>query len=199
MAPYSFAEGLLSGYSELPRPPVTGTNRWRVVAYDFGVKRSILRILVELGCEVTVVPAQTPIDEVFALDPDGVFLSNGPGDPEPCSYAIDATRELLKKKMPVFGICLGHQILALALGASTTKMKFGHHGANHPVKELASSRVFITSQNHGFAVADSGLPTNVEVTYRSLFDGTVQGIRALDRPAYGFQGPPRGKSGAARY
>ena len=144
---------------------------WHVVAYDFGVKRNILRILAERGCRVTVVPATTPADEALALKPDGIFLSNGPGDPEPCDYAIAAIREFIALKIPLFGICLGHQLLALAAGAGTVKMKFGHHGANHPVQDLASGRVMITSQNHGFAVAESSLPANVEATHRSLFDG----------------------------
>ena len=166
-----------------------------VVAYDFGIKRNILRRLAEHDCRITVVPATTPVDEVLALEPDGVFLSNGPGDPEPCDYAIEATRQLLDAGMPVFGICLGHQILALAAGARTEKMKFGHHGANHPVQELATGRVLITSQNHGFAVAEDSLPDNVRTTHRSLFDGSLQGIELSDRPAFSFQGHPEASPG----
>ncbi len=169
--------------------------RYRVVAYDFGIKRNILRMLVDRGCEVTVVPAQTAAADVLALKPNGVFLSNGPGDPEPCDYAIAAAREFMKRRMPVFGICLGHQILALAAGAKTLKMKFGHHGANHPVIDLASGRVMISSQNHGFAVDEATLPDNVEVTHRSLFDGSNQGIRLTDTPAFGFQGHPEASPG----
>ncbi|NBC21850.1 MAG: glutamine-hydrolyzing carbamoyl-phosphate synthase small subunit [Gammaproteobacteria bacterium] len=166
-----------------------------VVAYDFGIKRNILRRLAEHDCRVTVVPATTPADDVLALEPDGVFLSNGPGDPEPCDYAIDATRRLLDEGVPLFGICLGHQILGLAAGARTEKMKFGHHGANHPVQELATGRVFITSQNHGFAVAEDSLPDNVRTTHRSLFDGSLQGIELADRPAFSFQGHPEASPG----
>ena len=166
-----------------------------VVAFDFGIKRNILRRLAEHDCRITVVPATTPVDEVLALEPDGVFLSNGPGDPEPCDYAIEATRQLLDAGMPVFGICLGHQILALAAGARTEKMKFGHHGANHPVQELATGRVLITSQNHGFAVAEDSLPDNVRTTHRSLFDGSLQGIEFSDRPAFSFQGHPEASPG----
>ena len=166
-----------------------------VVAYDFGVKRNILRILSDLDCRMTVVPATTPAEEVLALDPDGVFLSNGPGDPEPCDYAIDAIQEILKTGIPVFGICLGHQLLALAAGAKTLKMKFGHHGANHPVKDIVSGRVVITSQNHGFSVDPDTLPDNVEVSHRSLFDGSLQGITLRDGPAYSFQGHPEASPG----
>lgn len=166
-----------------------------VVAYDFGVKRNILRLLAERECRVTVVPARTPASEALALRPDGVFLSNGPGDPEPCHYAIDATRAFLAHKVPTFGICLGHQILALAAGGKTVKMPFGHHGANHPVQDLASGEVLITSQNHGFAVDGDSLPHTVAVTHRSLFDGTVQGIRCVDAPAFGFQGHPEASPG----
>ena len=168
---------------------------YHVVAYDFGVKRNILRILSDLDCRLTVVPAKTSADEVFAMAPDGVFLSNGPGDPEPCDYAIEAIREFLAKGLPVFGICLGHQLLALAAGAKTEKMKFGHHGANHPVQDLGSGQVMITSQNHGFAVDEATLPENVETTHRSLFDGTLQGIAFTDRPAFGFQGHPEASPG----
>jgi len=169
--------------------------RYRVVAYDFGVKRNILRMLVDRGCEVTVVPAQTPASDALALEPDGVFLANGPGDPAPCDYAIAAARECIKRKIPLFGICLGHQLLGLAVGAQTLKMKFGHHGANHPVIDLASGHVMISSQNHGFAVDEATLPANVKVTHRSLFDGSNQGIRLVDAPAFGFQGHPEASPG----
>jgi carbamoyl-phosphate synthase small subunit len=167
----------------------------RVVAYDFGIKRNILRLLVEHGCQVTVVPAQTGVEDVLRQRPDGVFLSNGPGDPEPCDYAIAATRELLARRVPVFGICLGHQILGLAAGGATVKMKFGHHGANHPVQDLDTGRVLITSQNHGFAVDEASLPANVRPTHRSLFDGSLQGIELTDRPAFSFQGHPEASPG----
>lgn len=166
-----------------------------VVAYDFGVKRAILRMLADRGCRVTVVPAQTPAADALALRPDGVFLSNGPGDPAPCRYAVDAARAFLERKTPLFGICLGHQLLALAAGGKTVKMPFGHHGANHPVQELATGAVVITSQNHGFAVDGDSLPNAVAVTHRSLFDGTVQGIRCVDAPAFGFQGHPEASPG----
>lgn len=168
---------------------------FKVVAYDFGVKRNILRLLVESGCEVHVVPAKTPASEVLAMSPDGVFLSNGPGDPEPCDYAIDAIKTILEKKVPTFGICLGHQLLALASGASTVKMKFGHHGANHPVQDLATQRVMITSQNHGFAVDADSLPDNLTATHLSLFDKSLQGIERTDCPAFGFQGHPEASPG----
>jgi len=174
---------------------MTSAGRFHVVAYDFGVKRNILRMLVDRGCRVTVVPAQTAAAEVFKLNPDGVMLTNGPGDPEPCDYAIRAAREFLGRKLPLFGICLGHQILGLAVGAKTLKMKFGHHGANHPVQDVESSRVLITSQNHGFAVDEATLPKNVEVTHRSLFDGSNQGLRVLDAPAFSFQGHPEASPG----
>ncbi len=166
-----------------------------VVAYDFGVKRNILRLLANRGCRVTVVPATTSAETVLAMKPDGVFLSNGPGDPEPCTYAIEAIKIILEQKVPVFGICLGHQLLALASGAKTEKMKFGHHGANHPVQEVATGRVMISSQNHGFAVKETSLPTNVIATYRSLFDGTLQGIKRTDCPAISFQGHPEASPG----
>jgi len=166
-----------------------------VVAYDFGIKRSILRMLADRGCRITVVPAQTPAAEVLALRPDGVFLSNGPGDPAPCAYAITAIRALLAARVPLFGICLGHQLLALAAGARTQKMKFGHHGANHPVIDLGSGRVMITSQNHGFAVDEASLPGTVRATHRSLFDGSLQGIALTDAPAFGFQGHPEASPG----
>ncbi|MDQ7989219.1 MAG: glutamine-hydrolyzing carbamoyl-phosphate synthase small subunit [Candidatus Dactylopiibacterium sp.] len=169
--------------------------RYHVVAYDFGVKRNILHMLAERGCRLTVVPAQTSAEAVLALKPDGVFLSNGPGDPEPCDYAIAATRALLDKRLPVFGICLGHQIMGLAAGARTLKMKFGHHGANHPVKDLDSGRVLITSQNHGFAVDEDTLPANVRATHVSLFDGSLQGLAWTDRPALCFQGHPEASPG----
>ena len=168
---------------------------YHVVAYDFGVKTNILRMLAERGCRLTVVPAQTPASEVLAHNPDGIFLSNGPGDPEPCDYAIAAIRELLASKKPLFGICLGHQLLGLASGAKTSKMPFGHHGANHPVQDLDSQRVMITSQNHGFQIDENSLPANVRVTHRSLFDGTVQGIELTDQVAFSFQGHPEASPG----
>ncbi len=169
--------------------------KYKVVAFDYGVKLNILRMMAERGCDVTVVPAQTPVAEVLALQPDGVFLSNGPGDPEPCDYAIGAIKELIAQKVPTFGICLGHQLLALAAGARTLKMATGHHGANHPVQDLDGGRVMITSQNHGFAVDESTLPANVRVTHRSLFDGTNQGIALTDAPAFSFQGHPEASPG----
>jgi carbamoyl-phosphate synthase small subunit len=178
-----------TGYGHLEHP------KYHVVAFDYGVKKNILRMLAERGCKVTVVPAKTPAAEVRKLNPDGVFLSNGPGDPEPCDYAIAATRELIEAGYPTFGICLGHQIMALASGARTFKMKFGHHGANHPVKDLDSGRVSITSQNHGFAVDDQTLPANLRATHVSLFDGTVQGLARTDRPAFCFQGHPEASPG----
>ena len=169
--------------------------RFRVVAYDFGVKRNILRMLVQRGCQVTVVPAQTPAEEVLAMKPDGIFLSNGPGDPEPCDYAINAIRRFLETEIPIFGICLGHQLLALACDARTLKMPLGHHGANHPVQNLDNGNVLITSQNHGFAVDEKTLPKNLRATYRSLFDGSLQGIERTDRPAFSFQGHPEASPG----
>ena len=172
-----------------------GETPFKVVAYDFGVKRNILRMLVERGCDLTVVPAQTPASEVLAMNPDGVFLSNGPGDPEPCDYAIAAIKEILTTDVPVFGICLGHQLLALASGAQTEKMKFGHHGANHPVQDLDSSVVMITSQNHGFAVAEDNLPDTLRATHKSLFDGSLQGIERTDKSAFSFQGHPEASPG----
>jgi carbamoyl-phosphate synthase small subunit len=177
------------GYGRLEGP------RHHVVAYDFGVKFNILRLLADRGCRLTVVPATTPADEVLAMKPDGVFLSNGPGDPDPCDYAIRAIGELLDRDLPIFGICLGHQLLGLASGARTVKMPHGHHGANHPVKDLRDQRIVITSQNHGFAVDAEGLPNCLEVTHVSLFDGTLQGIRRTDRPALGFQGHPEASPG----
>ena len=169
--------------------------RYEVVAYDFGVKRNILRLLVDRGCRVTLVPARTTAREVLAMRPDGVFLSNGPGDPDPCDYAIAAIRDLVETDLPVFGICLGHQLLGLASGARTVKMPHGHHGANHPVRDLRTGQVVITSQNHGFAVDETSLPDHVEATHVSLFDGTLQGIRRTDRPAFGFQGHPEASPG----
>jgi carbamoyl-phosphate synthase small subunit len=184
-----------SVWPESTRAPIRSQQRLHVVAYDFGIKRDILRLLADFGCRMTVVPAQTPAPEVLAREPDGIFLSNGPGDPEPCEYAIEATRKLLETDLPVFGICLGHQILGLAAGARTVKMKFGHHGANHPVQDLESGRVFITSQNHGFAVDEATLPKHVKATHRSLFDGSLQGLAFTDRPAFGFQGHPEASPG----
>ncbi|VVE20028.1 carbamoyl phosphate synthase small subunit [Pandoraea iniqua] len=177
------------GYGEQKDP------QFHVVALDYGVKRNILRMLAERGCKVTVLPAQSTADDVFALNPDGVFLSNGPGDPEPCDYAIAATKTFLERRIPTFGICLGHQIMGLAVGAKTLKMKTGHHGANHPVKDLASGRVVITSQNHGFAVDANSLPDNARVSHVSLFDGTLQGFELTDRPAFCFQGHPEASPG----
>jgi len=168
---------------------------YHVVAYDFGVKRNILRMLVDRGCRVSVVPAQTPAQQVLDMKAHGVFLSNGPGDPEPCTYAIEAIRTIVNSGMPVFGICLGHQLLSLASGASTVKMKFGHHGANHPVQDLATGQVMITSQNHGFAVDENSLPDNLVVTHRSLFDSSIQGVRRTDKPAFSFQGHPEASPG----
>ncbi|MBS0601766.1 MAG: glutamine-hydrolyzing carbamoyl-phosphate synthase small subunit [Proteobacteria bacterium] len=175
--------------------PQQAEARFHVVAYDYGVKRNILRMLAARGCRVSVVPARTPAAEVLALRPDGVFLSNGPGDPEPCDYAITAIRELLDAGVPIFGICLGHQLLGLASGARTVKMKFGHHGGNHPVQDLDSGRVMISSQNHGFAVDEATLPATLRATHRSLFDGTLQGIERTDRPAFSFQGHPEASPG----
>jgi carbamoyl-phosphate synthase small subunit len=190
--PYSWTEGewkLGTGYT------APGNAKFHVVAYDFGVKRNILRMLASRGCRITVVPAQTSAADVLALLPDGVFCSNGPGDPEPCDYAISAIREFLDRKLPTFGICLGHQLMGLAAGGKTLKMKFGHHGANHPVKDLESGRVMITSQNHGFAVDPTTLPANVKVTHVSLFDGSLQGLAWTDRPALCFQGHPEASPG----
>ncbi len=175
--------------------PTVRETRYHVVAYDYGIKRNILRMLADRGCRLTVIPAQTPAHEVMALQPDGVFLSNGPGDPEPCDYAIAAIRELLDADIPLFGICLGHQLLGLASGARTVKMKFGHHGGNHPVLDLDSGRVMISSQNHGFAVDEVTLPANLRPTHRSLFDGSLQGITRTDRPAFSFQGHPEASPG----
>ena len=191
-AAYAWTEGgwdLASGYRKDPAV------RFKVVAYDYGIKRNILRMLADRGCAVTVVPAKTPAGEVLAMQPQGVFLSNGPGDPEPCTYAIEAIRTIIATGLPVFGICLGHQLLALASGARTMKMKFGHHGANHPVQDLDNGKVMITSQNHGFAVDEASLPPTLRVTHRSLFDGTIQGLARTDQPAFCFQGHPEASPG----
>ncbi|NVK25142.1 MAG: glutamine-hydrolyzing carbamoyl-phosphate synthase small subunit [Gammaproteobacteria bacterium] len=177
------------GYKELEN------EQFHVVAYDFGIKRNISRMLVDRGCRLTVVPAQTSAEEVLALNPDGIFLSNGPGDPEPCTYAIEAVKKFLETDIPLFGICLGHQILALASGAKTAKMKFGHHGGNHPVQDLETGKVMITAQNHGFAADEASLPTNIKATHKSLFDGTLQGIHLTDKPAFSFQGHPEASPG----
>jgi carbamoyl-phosphate synthase small subunit len=190
--PYSWTQSTWSlerGYGENSQTP------YHVVAYDYGIKKNILCMLVDRGARVTVVPARTPADEVMAMNPDGVFLSNGPGDPEPCDYAIEAIARILQSDLPVFGICLGHQLLALASGATTMKMKFGHHGANHPVQDLASGKVMITSQNHGFAVDESSLPKNLRATHRSLFDGSLQAVERTDKPAFSFQGHPEASPG----
>ena len=191
---YHWDEGswqLGEGYSTL----AAADSKFHVVAYDFGVKRNILRMMVDRGCRLTVVPAQTSAAEVLALSPDGIFLSNGPGDPEPCDYAISAIKAFLQTDTPIFGICLGHQLLGLASGGSTVKMKFGHHGANHPVQDIASGKVMITSQNHGFAVDEASLPDNIKVTHKSLFDGTLQGIHLTDKGAFSFQGHPEASPG----
>lgn len=191
-APYHWSTtewALGEGYGKQESP------QYKVVALDFGVKHNILRMLAQRGCDVHVVPAKTTVEEILAMNPDGVFLSNGPGDPEPCDYAIATIRALLEIKMPLFGICLGHQLLGLAAGAATIKMKFGHHGANHPVQDVQSGQVMITSQNHGFAVDEASLPDNVLATHRSLFDGTLQGITFTDRPAFSFQGHPEASPG----
>lgn len=190
--PYAWSEGewdLKAGYRPVEKRP------FKVVAYDFGIKRNILRMLASRGCDVEVVPAQTPAKDVLARQPDGVFLSNGPGDPEPCDYAIQAIQDVLAAKVPTFGICLGHQLLALASGAKTVKMKFGHHGANHPVKDLETGQVLITSQNHGFAVDQATLPANLKATHVSLFDGSLQGVSRTDVPAFSFQGHPEASPG----
>ncbi|MDO6443221.1 MULTISPECIES: glutamine-hydrolyzing carbamoyl-phosphate synthase small subunit [unclassified Marinobacter] len=189
---YKWTQGewtLGQGYAEAGEP------KFKVVAWDYGVKFNILRMLVSRGCDVTVVPAQTPASEVLAMNPDGIFLSNGPGDPEPCDYAIKAIQEVLETEIPVFGICLGHQLLALASGAKSMKMSHGHHGANHPVQRIDKGTVMITSQNHGFAVDETSLPASLEVTHKSLFDGTLQGIRRTDKPAFSFQGHPEASPG----
>jgi carbamoyl-phosphate synthase small subunit len=192
-AAYAWRKGPWELESNRESEPASGAHH--VVVYDFGIKRNILRMLVERGCKVTVVPAQTTAAAAMKLKPDGIMLSNGPGDPEPCSYAIAATRTFIDKKIPLFGICLGHQILGLAVGAKTMKMKQGHHGANHPVQDLATGAVMITSQNHGFAVDETTLPKNAVATHRSLFDGSNQGIRLVDAPAFSFQGHPEASAG----
>ena len=195
--PYEWAQGswtLEGGLPEAPHP-IDEKLPHHVVAYDYGIKRNILRMLVDRGCRISVVPAQTPADDVLKLKPDGIFLSNGPGDPEPCDYAIKAIQQLTKTNIPVFGICLGHQLLSLASGAKTVKMKFGHHGANHPVQDLESKVVMITSQNHGFAVDDKTLPNNLKATHRSLFDQSLQGVHRTDIPAFSFQGHPEASPG----
>jgi carbamoyl-phosphate synthase small subunit len=195
--PYQWAQGSWTLEAGLPGAPhpIEENLPYHVVAYDYGVKRNILRMLVDRGCRLTVVPAQTPALEVLKLNPDGVFLSNGPGDPEPCDYAIEAIREIVDSGVAVFGICLGHQLLSLASGAQTVKMKFGHHGANHPVQDLDSGEVMITSQNHGFAVDEQDMPANLYATHRSLFDGSLQGVHRTDRPAFSFQGHPEASPG----
>ena len=193
--PYEWDQGSWQLGSPTDDPAPRPASRFHVVALDFGVKRNILRILVDLGCRVTVVPAQTSLADVRAHNPDGIFLSNGPGDPEPCDYAIELARSAMAEQIPIFGICLGHQILALASGAKTEKMKFGHHGANHPVQCLADGTVMVTSQNHGFTVSEEALPDTLEVTHRSLFDNTLQGISRKDVPAYSFQGHPEASPG----
>ncbi|MBS0288062.1 MAG: glutamine-hydrolyzing carbamoyl-phosphate synthase small subunit [Proteobacteria bacterium] len=189
--PYVWQEKGLWSLQKPEEKPV----RFKVIAYDFGIKKTILRCLHDLGCQVTVVPAQTKAQEVLSYQPDGVFLSNGPGDPEPCDYAINAIKEFLENKLPLFGICLGHQLLALAMGAKTMKMKFGHHGGNHPVRQISDNRVLITSQNHGFAVDEATIPANLVITHRSLFDNTIQGFKHAFLPAYGFQGHPEAGPG----
>ncbi|UYM14186.1 glutamine-hydrolyzing carbamoyl-phosphate synthase small subunit [Endozoicomonas euniceicola] len=191
--PYEWTEGVWE--LETDSHQTVAKQPFHVVAYDFGVKQNILRMLAQRGCRLTVVPAKTPASDVLAMNPDGVFLSNGPGDPEPCTYAIEAITEILETRIPVFGICLGHQLLALASGAQTEKMKFGHHGANHPVQDLDKGTVMITSQNHGFAVSEEDMPENVRATHKSLFDGSLQGIELTDRPAFSFQGHPEASPG----
>lgn len=193
--PYQWTQGSWRLENEHSNAKLADELPLHIVAYDFGVKRNILRMLVDRGCRVTVVPAQTPAQEVLALSPDGIFLSNGPGDPQPCDYAISAIKTFLTTDIPVFGICLGHQLLALASGAKTIKMKFGHHGGNHPVKDLDNNTVMITAQNHGFAVDESTLPANLRVTHKSLFDGSLQGIHRTDKPAFSFQGHPEASPG----
>jgi len=192
---YTWSEGVWSLNAKFKTSSVGPSEKYKVIAYDFGVKRNILRILVELGCSVTVVPATTSAKDVIEQNPDGIFLSNGPGDPDPCRYAIESIQEFLTMDIPIFGICLGHQLLALAAGAKTEKMKFGHHGANHPVQDLRDKRVLITSQNHGFAVNEDSLPSVLKATHRSLFDGSLQGIRHTRVPAFGFQGHPEASPG----
>ncbi len=194
-ASYQWSQGTWSLEEGLPDSTAAEPLPYYVVAYDFGVKRNILRMLAERGCRLTVVPAETPAEEVLAMRPDGVFLSNGPGDPEPCDYAIEAIGKIIDSDLPVFGICLGHQLLALASGAKTMKMKFGHHGANHPVQDLQKGNVMISSQNHGFAVDEASLPDCLTPIHRSLFDGTLQGIHRTDKPAFSFQGHPEASPG----
>lgn len=195
--PYEWAQGSWTLQNGMPEAlhPIDEKLTHRVVAFDYGVKRNILRMLVDRGCQVQVVPAQMPASEVLALNPDGIFLSNGPGDPEPCDYAISAIQELMNSGIPIFGICLGHQLLSLACGAKTVKMKFGHHGANHPVQDIEKGTVMISSQNHGFAVDEQTLPDNLQATHRSLFDGSLQGVHRTDIPAFSFQGHPEASPG----
>ncbi|MEM6191869.1 glutamine-hydrolyzing carbamoyl-phosphate synthase small subunit [Shewanella scandinavica] len=192
---YTWRKGSWRLVGGLPADTPANELKYKVVAYDYGVKQNILRMLVDRGCDVTVVPAKTSAADVLAMNPDGVFLSNGPGDPEPCDYAIEAIQQILKTDTPIFGICLGHQLLALASGAKTLKMKFGHHGANHPVSNIEKGNVMITSQNHGFAADESTLPANIKVTHKSLFDGSLQGIHLTDKPAFSFQGHPEASPG----
>ena len=192
---YTWTSSIWTIQQEHPTPKAESELPYHVVAYDFGVKQNILRMLVARGCKLTVVPAKTPANEVLALNPDGIFLSNGPGDPAPCTYAIEAIKQFLTTDIPVFGICLGHQLLALACGAKTIKMKFGHHGGNHPVKDLENNRVMITAQNHGFAVDEITLPAHLRATHKSLFDGSLQGIHHNQKPAFSFQGHPEASPG----
>jgi carbamoyl-phosphate synthase small subunit len=195
--PYEWTEGSwkLARADGTPGFVTPASFSFHVVAYDYGIKRNILRLMADRGCRITVVPAETPVDQVLKLKPDGIFLSNGPGDPEPCTYAIDATREFIARRLPTFGICLGHQLMGLAVGGRTLKMKFGHHGANHPVIDVQSRKVYITSQNHGFAVDEKSLPSNVRVTHVSVFDGSLQGFALADAPAFCFQGHPEASPG----
>ncbi|MCO6538818.1 MAG: glutamine-hydrolyzing carbamoyl-phosphate synthase small subunit [Gilliamella sp.] len=192
---YIWSQGIWTRQQQQPAPKPESQLPYHVVAYDFGVKHNILRMLVERGCKLTVVPAKTTAKQVLALKPDGIFLSNGPGDPAPCSYAIDAIKQFLNTDIPIFGICLGHQLLALACGAKTIKMKFGHHGGNHPVKDLENNKVMITAQNHGFAVDEASLPAHLRATHKSLFDGSLQGIHHNQKPAFSFQGHPEASPG----
>jgi carbamoyl-phosphate synthase small subunit len=189
---YSWSDGVWSSKKDVKK---TNKTKWRVIVYDFGIKRNILRILVDLGCDVTVVPAKSSAEDVLAQKPNGIFLSNGPGDPSPCDYAITAINKIIESRIPVFGICLGHQLLSLALGAKTIKMKFGHHGANHPVLSIQDEKVIITSQNHGFAVDEESLPDDLMTTHRSLFDGSLQGVHHRKYPVFGFQGHPEASPG----
>ncbi|RKS84518.1 carbamoyl-phosphate synthase small subunit [Orbus hercynius] len=193
--PYTWTQGSWSLGNENPVNKAESTLPYHVVAYDFGIKRNILRMLVDRGCKLTVVPAQTSAEQVLALNPDGIFLSNGPGDPAPCTYAIDAIKHFLQTNLPIFGICLGHQLLALACDAKTVKMKFGHHGGNHPVKDITNNCVMITAQNHGFAVDEESLPAHLRVTHKSLFDGSLQGLHHNIKPAFSFQGHPEASPG----